>query len=111
MHYKPHILQKRVKPQIINDEFGRPIPPTETDTWIDVCKCRCDHNSTDKITLQNGTVIVPKYSVVCDGLRPAIDVDDYARCVEVDGSVRGEGKVCNFQTLNYLPYAKVYLQI
>ena len=32
------------------DEFGRPIPGTGGECWQDVCKCRCDDNTTKEFT-------------------------------------------------------------
>lgn len=133
MYYAPHILQKRVKPDLPEDEFGRLIPPNNIKTfvvgeqlifldnhlyvdktpdgdvyWVNVCKCRCDHNRDAEIKKADGSIVKPDYHIVCEGKRPNIQVGDYVRCLESDGSVRGEGYVINAPTLNYLPYAEVY---
>lgn len=133
MYYAPHILQKRVTPELSVDEFGRPIPPGNVKTftvgeqiifldkhlyadktadgdvyWENVCKCRCDHNRDAEIKKPDGSIVKPDYHIVCEGKRPGIHVGDYVRCLESDGTVRGEGYVINAPTLNYLPYAEVY---
>ena len=135
MYYAPHIMQKRVTPELINDVYGRPIPPGNVTVyktgiqmiflekqlyvdktadgdvyWEDVCKCRCDHNGDKEEKLQDGTVVVPDYRVVCDGNNPGVKVGDYVRCLREDGSVRGQGRVIKPRTLNYLPYAEICLQ-
>lgn len=109
MYYAPHRLQKRVNAELESDGFGRPIvPDAGTDEWVDVCRCRCDHNRDTEIKKPDGTVVKPDYHIVCEGNRPGISTGDYVRCLEMDGSVRGEGYVINAHTLNYLPYAEIY---
>lgn len=111
MYYAPHKLQKRVDTAPTNDQYGRPITETAEDSWVDVCACRCDHNGDKEVKLDDGTVIRPEYSVVCDGNTLDIKAGDYARCLRSDGTIRGEGNVVKPKTLNYLPYGQLYLQI
>lgn len=109
MNYAPHILQKRLTPPTVNDEYGRPLPVAAAPQWQDICRCRCDHSGDTLITLDNGNVVYPQYHIVCDGNRPDVQVDDHIRCLRSDGTTRAEGKVSKVQTLNYLPYAEIYL--
>ncbi len=49
MIFAPHTLQVKVTIPMETDEFGRPIPGTGGESWQDVCKCRCDDNSTKRV--------------------------------------------------------------
>lgn len=109
MYYKPHILQKRLSPQRQNDEYGRPIVVGRSIEWVDVCKCRCDHNEDKEVKTDDGKVITPNYHIVLEGNIPDLKVGDYIRCLREDGSVRGEGAVIRLKTLNRLPYAEIYV--
>lgn len=109
MYYAPHTLQKQVKPAEEVDMYGRPIVITNSETWVDVCKCRCDHNVDTEIKLEDGTIIRPEYHVVCDGNKLGVVVGDNVRCLREDGSIRGEGRVVRPRTLNYLPYGEFYI--
>lgn len=111
MHYTPHILQKRTTLNESYDEFGRPIPDDNIDEWVDVCQCRCDHNGDKQVKMPDGTVIMPEYRVILPGYTEMIKTGDYVRCVKEDGSVRGEGFVVKSRTLNYLPYAEIFVQV
>ena len=66
MIFAPHILQIKVTTPMETDEFGRPIPGTGGESWQDVCKCRCDDNSTKEFTSENGEVYRPNYHIVCE---------------------------------------------
>ena len=108
MYYAPHLLQHRVITGPDKDEWGRPVPGTGGETWADVCRCRCDDNTTQKFTSENGTVYRPKYHVVCEritGLEPG----DYVRCMNGD-DVRGEGEVYILKSTNYLGYSELWLE-
>lgn len=109
MNYTPHILQKRVIAGEVNDEYGRPIAGDSAEEWSEVCKCRCDDNGDKEVKLSDGTVVVPSYHIVLDGNTPDIMTGDYIRCLRKDGSIRGEGHVIKTKTLNYLPYAEIYV--
>ena len=109
MYYAPHILQKRIVAQEISDEFGRPIPNKTDDIWVDVCRCRCDHNGDKEIKMPDGSVVTPDYHIVLEGNMPDVKTGDYVRCLSADGSVRGEGRAIKPRTLNYLPYAEIYV--
>lgn len=50
MIFAPHILQVKVITPLDKDEFGRPIPGTGGEYWQEVCKCRCDDNTTKELS-------------------------------------------------------------
>ena len=50
MIFAPHILQVKVITPMDKDEFGRPIPGTGGESWQEVCKCRCDDNTTKEFS-------------------------------------------------------------
>ena len=50
MIFAPHILQVKVITPMDKDEFGRPIPGTGGEYWQEVCKCRCDDNTTKEFS-------------------------------------------------------------
>lgn len=56
MIFAPHILQVKVITPMDKDEFGRPIPGTGGESWQEVCKCRCDDNTTKEFKSDNGEV-------------------------------------------------------
>lgn len=66
MIFAPHILQVKVITPMDKDEFGRPIPGTGGEYWQEVCKCRCDDNTTKEFSSDNGSVYRPNYHVVCE---------------------------------------------
>lgn len=111
MYYKPHFLQKLMLEPDLKDEFGRPVQIDSAESWVDVCECRCDHSGDKEVRLDDGTLARPEYRVICNCKSPQVRVGDHVRCVNADGSVRGEGNVVKMKTLNYLDYAEVYLQI
>lgn len=61
MIFAPHILQVKVITPMDKDEFGRPIPGTGGESWQEVCKCRCDDNTTKEFSSDNGSVYRPNY--------------------------------------------------
>ena len=108
MYYKPHRLQvKRIIP-LETDELGRPVVGTGCAKWVDVCKCRCDDNTTREFTSANGSVYRPQYHVVCEG-KHGLSAGTEVRCLDVDSSVRGEGKVYLPKSLNYLDYSEIWM--
>ena len=62
MYYAPHILQIKVTTPFEMDEFGRPILGTGGESWQDVCKCRCDDNSTKEFKVSSINSIYPLVS-------------------------------------------------
>lgn len=107
MYYTPHMLQVKRAATLENDEFGRPIP-SSVDEWVDVCKCRCDDNTTKEFRSENGSVYRPMFHVVCEG-RHGIKAGAEVRCLNNDGTVRGEGKVYLPKSLNLLPYSELWM--
>lgn len=107
MMYMPHILQIKVVVPMSRDEFGRPITGTGSESWQDVCGCRCDDNSTKEFTSDNGAVYRPSYHVVCEK-ETSIKAGDIIRCVEGD-NVRGEGEVYMVKRTNYLNYSDIWV--
>ena len=59
MIFAPHILQVKVITPMDKDEFGRPIPGTGGESWQEVCKCRCDDNTTKEFSSDNGICTPP----------------------------------------------------
>lgn len=107
MIFAPHILQvKRIIPAE-NDEFGRPIPGTDRESWEYVCDCRCDDNTTKEFRSENGHVYRPAYHVVCEG-NHGLSAGDYIRCVNGD-EVRGEGKIYISESANYFNYSEIWI--
>lgn len=107
MYYAPHILQVRRAAALENDELGRPMPSLEGE-WVDVCKCRCDDNTTKEFRSENGSVYRPMFHVVCEG-RHGVRAGETVRCLNQDGTVRGEGKVYLPKSLNLLPYSEIWM--
>mgnify|MGYP007005154150 FL=1 len=105
MMYAPHILYKKTT-SVKRNEYGELVSASEV--WAEVGQCRCDDNSTQRFTTDNGSVYVPKYHIVLD--RADVRPGDYVRAVDaVSGAVRGEGKVFNAPKCNYLDYMSVYV--
>lgn len=108
MYYAPHTLQvKRIVP-FENDEYGRPVPGSGGESWVDVCRCRCDDNTTKEFRSDNGGVYRPQYHVVCEGSH-GLSAGDEVRCLKDDGEVRGAGIVYIPKSLNYLPYSELWM--
>lgn len=107
MIYTPHTLQVKVIKPLDKDEFGRPIPGTGGESWVDICKCRCDDNSTKEFTSVNGSVYRPAYHIVCDG-KASVKAGDSVRCMDGE-SVRATGEVYMVKRLNMLNYSEVWV--
>ena len=90
MIFAPHILQVQTVKPFDKDEFGRPIPGTGGVLWEDVCKCRCDDNSTKEFTSANGEVYRPNYHVVCE-------------------KKRGQGEVYTVKSTNFFNYSELWM--
>ena len=96
MIFAPHILQVKVTTQMDTDEFGRPIPGTGGESWQDVCKCRCDDNSTR-----------PNYHVVCEK-KISLSAGDEIRCMDGE-NIRGTGEVYMVKNTNYFGYSEIWM--
>lgn len=107
MIFAPHTLQVKVIIPMETDEFGRPIPGTGGESWQDVCRCRCDDNSTKEFTSENGEVYRPNYHVVCEK-RISLKAGDEVRCMEGE-NIRGTGKVYMVKNTNYFSYSEIWL--
>ena len=108
MNYCPHILQKKVYTEPERDEFGRPIPGTGGDMWGEMCRCRCDNNTTKEFTTPNGLVYRPAFHVVCEKVVP-VKEDDIVRCMDGE-RVRGEGKVIRPSESNFFGYYELWVE-
>jgi len=106
MIYTPHILQVKVASGNETDAFGRPIPGTDSNSWMTVCACRCDDNTTKEFTSENGTVYRPNYHVVCEK-EVSLKAGDEIRCMDGD-TVRGQGTVYTVKRTNYFNYSEIW---
>jgi hypothetical protein len=103
--YAPHILYKKVT-TVERNNYGELV--SSKDTWQEVGECRCDDNTTQRFTTDNGSVYVPKYHIVLD--KSDVKAGDYVKAVDKETKeVRGEGKVFNAPKCNYLEYMSVYV--
>lgn len=107
MLYAPHILQVKVVTPPDKDEYNRPVPGTGGEGWQDVCRCRCDDNTTKEFTSDNGQVYRPDFHVVCERAT-GIRAGDFVRCMD-GGNVRGQGKVYMAKRTNYLGYSELWM--
>lgn len=101
-----HTLQIEILPKPANDEMGRPVV-CDRSGWKTLCRCRCDDNSTTEFRSDNGSVYRPDYHIVCEG-NINIEPGAHIRCLNSDGSVRGEGYVYRPKQLNFLPYTELW---
>ena len=104
MIYAPHALWKKITTES-TDEWGHPI--VGESTWVYICPCRCDDNTTKEFKSENGNVYRPSYHIVSP--RNTIKANDEIRCLNSDGSVRGEGKVYVAKSNNYLNYSELWV--
>lgn len=107
MYYAPHILLKRTAIPPEKDEYNRPIPGTGSEAWEEICKCRCDDNTTVGFSSDNGEVYRPKYHVVC-GRATGIKAGDHVRCM-AGNAVRGQGEVYMVKATNCLGYSEFWM--
>lgn len=107
MYYKPHTLQIRQITGLERDDYGRPVSGTGSESWYDVCQCRCDDNTTNKLTSDNVEAYVPQYHIVCEEVT-GVKAGDYVRCMD-GGNVRCEGEVYMVKRTNYLGYSEVWI--
>lgn len=107
MVFAPHILQLKRTTPLQRDEFGRPIPGSSTEEWIELCRCRCDDNTTKEFRSENGQVYRPTYHVVCEG-HLSINTGDEVRCIDGE-NVRGEGIVYVPKKTNFFNYTEIWI--
>ncbi len=108
MFYAPHTLQVLRSQPLERDEYGKPVFPAESE-WETVCDCRCDDNTTKEFRSGNGATFRPDFHVVFGGAKAPVKAGDTCRCLNADGSVRGEGRVYMAKRLNYLNYGELWL--
>lgn len=107
MIFAPHILQIKVITPMDKDEFGRPIPGTGGESWQDVCRCRCDDNTTKEFKSENGSVYHPNYHVVCEK-RITVKAGVEVRCMDSE-NVRGQGEVYTVKSTNHFNYSELWM--
>ena len=105
MYYAPHELYRK-REREKRDAHNRIV--SSSSCWEYVCDCRCDDNTTQKFEDQNGRTYIPKYKIVCS--RSGVREGDYVQCRwKGTGDVRGEGRVQNVPSCNYLDYMTAYV--
>ena len=105
MIYSPHTLYKKKVGSISLDSLGKPVAPSEE--WVKVGVCRCDDDTTQELVSENGQVYRSRYHVVYDQNSDVVEGDEI-KCVNADGSTRGEGIVGRVQRTNYLRYSELW---
>lgn len=105
MIYAPHTLYKKQVGTIQTDAHGKPSAPSEQ--WVAVGACRCDDDTTMELVSDNGSVYKSRYHIVYDR-SDAITEGDEVRCLNADGSVRGQGVVGMVKSTNYLGYSQLW---
>lgn len=108
MNYAPHTIKFRHPAEMAMDEFGRPIAFGEGD-WLEGGDCRCDNNSTQEFTDDNGRTYRPAYKVVVEGKTSVREGDEIEVYVKGTDELRGKGKVYNVIPCNYLPYSTIWV--
>lgn len=106
MLYAPHILYKKVSKSIEVDERGKPVVSVG-DEWENIGVCRCDDDTTQELTSDNGQTYRSRYHVVYNK-STAIVAGDEIVCLDLDGEVRGRGKVGMVKSTNYLGYSELW---
>lgn len=104
----PHILQLKVVSKPSRDSHGAIIPGTGSESWVNICRCRCDDNTTKEFKSPNGEVFRPSYHVVMDG-NTTLKANDEVKFVDDGGNVRGSGKVYISKNTNYFNYSEIYV--
>lgn len=104
MIYSPHTLFIRTTVKGAKDDDGYTLPDTET--WTEVCPCRCDDNGVMKQVSVNGKMYDYSYHVVYEGEK--IPAGTYVKIMDGE-EVRGEGEVLKSAKCNYLSYAGIWL--
>lgn len=110
MYYAPHTLQVLIVTPMKRDEYGRPVAESGGEVWQSVGMCRCDDVSAERIIGENGARYDFKYKVVFPATITTVIEGKHVRCLNADGTVRGEGVVKSPLRANYLPYRVVWLE-
>ena len=105
MYYAPHTLQVK-RTETSRDDYGR-VMELSSD-WETVGMCRCDDNTIQEFRDEVGKVFRPKYHIVADG-KADVFAGDCVRCLNADGSVRGEVKIYNVKKLNVLKFTDIWV--
>lgn len=108
MIFAPHILQIKIVSSLFFDEDMNPIRGKEE--WKEIGVCRCDDISAEKKISISGSLDDFKYKVVYDKSVKALTTGTEVRCLNPDGSIRGEGIVKSPVEINYLPYRIIWLK-
>ena len=108
MIFAPHRLQIKAITVLSFDEDMNPIPPSED--WIELGPCRCDDISVEKKVSINGSLYDFKYKVVFSKSTKTVLSGTQVRCLNPDGSIRGEGVAKSPIETNYLPYKVIWLE-
>lgn len=109
MFYSPHTLQVRVTTEEEErDEFGR-VSKEASYEWRTLGKCRCDDVSAERKASTNGALYDFKYKVVFDKSIGYVAENSDVRCLNADGTVRGQGVVKGPLETNYLGYRVIWL--
>lgn len=109
MFFSPHTLQVKATAERERDEFGR-VTKEAHSGWRTLGKCRCDDVSAERRASANGALYDFKYKVVFGkGLGYVAENSD-VRCLNTDGTVRGQGIVKGPMETNYLGYRVVWLE-
>ena len=106
MRYKPHTIRYRNRDVLDRDEYGRPIVSLLPE-WKDGGACRCDDNSTQDLSDDNGRVYRSTYKIVIEG-RTDIQVGDEVEVYDGD-RLRGSGVVNNVSKCNYLDFSVIWV--
>lgn len=105
MLYSPHTLYKKQVGKLQTDALGKPITPKGE--WEKIGECRCDDDTTQELVSENGQVYRSRYHVVYN-LSHQIAEGDEIKCLNADGSLRGQGVVGRVQCTNYLRYSELW---
>lgn len=105
MIYAPHILYKKQVDAIKADTYGKPFAPSEK--WVEIGRCRCDDDTTQELRSDNGQLYKSRFHVVYDRNHNVAEGDEI-KCVNADGSVRGQGVVGMVKSTNYLGYSELW---
>lgn len=107
MIFSPHILQiKTITPPVTNS-YGD-IITKGTETWVNVCRCRCEDNTTKEFKSKNGEVYRPSYHIVTEKV-VNMKAQTLIRCVDDKGNIRGEGNIYLPKDMNYFDYSELYV--
>lgn len=108
MIYSPHILQILTDYTSKDDDNGNPDTTHADGTWVTICRCRCDDNTTKEFKNTNGDVYRPSYHIVYENAE-LVKAGTEIRCLNADGSVRGSGKVYLPKMTNFFNYRELWV--